>query len=648
MGSEFSYEWTSPSGFIISTEPNTVVSETGEFILTVSNSVTSFVNMDTVLVLLDQEIPEINATSSSNLTCVNNSVFLNAVLVNDTIDASYLWIGPNGAILSPNTNESVEVNQGGDYEVVVTNLTNGCSATSSVAVFEDFEEPIVVIVPAQILTCDDQEVVLESDTNAPNSTFQWIGPNGNTISSSSITTVSEPGIYTIIITNSNNGCNGIDEVEVLSNQVVTTTINADAITTSEPTVELNADDFVANGPNLTYLWTNQAGIPISSTPGIIVIESGTYTCMVTDQENGCVTTILNIPVEFVLTLVADAGPDLTLNCTIATVNLFGQGTSSGPGISYVWTNQVGMTLGNSPSLSVSQAGEYTLTVTDNNTNEQAVDIAIVNEDIVMPNLSISPTPTLTCFAPTGTLVATSSNVQFSEANFMWSTNSGTILTDPNQPSIVVSEAGDYTVVLTNNTNGCTIISSATVDSNQENQTVVVPTLTSTNPALTIDPSEFMGDPNCSFGWEMQSGLVVNNFPFAEISQAGTYTFVKTDNQTGCNTEYIYTVQFATNDTTADAGPDQVLNCFTSAVSLGSSNTSVGAGFTYSWSDDQGNLVGSTPIIAVSIGGNYTLTVFNTQNNTFDSDMVTVFEDMETPDVDVDFQDFISCQNSIVQ
>ena len=822
MGPEFTYEWTDENGNVIGTDPAVEVFEPGEFILSVTNTNTSFEDMDTTIVTLNFDEVEFSIIDPEFLTCTNSAVLIDLVLNDPNTNATFSWEGPGGGGLS--TEEDLVATLSGEYTVIVTNAENGCSVMESVAVFENTSFPIAVALVQQELSCTQTVVLLEGDSDDPNASFEWRNDAGFVISNDQNAEVAEPGVYTLTVTNLDNGCNASDEVVVVSNQEEEETINVPPITTSEssitldirefididlgleawdiewtfpdgsqtisnnPTLEINQtgiytciatnpingcattliytvnfmtilvadagpdqtltcinssvtlggpnnptttdviyewtdaaqnivgnqinvsidlpgvytltvtnivtgetasdettvfDDFdtpdvfigspeelncvnesvtlfaTSNTPNVSYIWnsnsggilstqtessvtvnqegpytltvtnnsngctaissvlvvvdrtvetinvptittsntiatlnatefidlalspwefswTDQNGTPLSSAPTLDVNQTGIYTCVATNAINGCPTTII-YTVNFMTILVADAGPDQTLTCDVNAVTLGGPNTTTGQNISYIWTDESGNQISGAFQTDVFQAGQYTLTVNDVSTGEMAIDVVIVTENIEVPDLSISPSPTITCFTPTATLVATVSNVDPSNAIYAWETFDGNILSDPSQASIIVDQGGVYTLTIFNSANNCIAEEIVDVNVEQENQTEVQPTISSTTPTYIIDPSNFIQDPNCTYAWTMQAGLTVTNFPLAEISQAGTYTFVKTDSATGCTTSFIYTVQFVSG-TVADAGPDVEITCNNPNATIGSNNTSVGPNF----------------------------------------------------------------------
>jgi hypothetical protein len=152
---------------------------------------------------------------------------------------------------------------------------------------------------------------------------------------------------------------------------VTTTKNIAA-----PTVSINNDNGLALNcsvinTNLTasgggnYLWSNAA-----TTPTINVTTAGSFTVTVTSP-NGCtasssVTTTLNNTPPTV-SINNDNG--LALNCSVTNTNL----TASGGG-NYLWSNAA-----TTPSINVTTAGTFTVTVTSPNgcTATSSVTITVI-------------------------------------------------------------------------------------------------------------------------------------------------------------------------------------------------------------------------------------------------------------------------------
>ncbi len=169
---------------------------------------------------------------------------------------------------------------------------------------------------------------------------------------------------------------------------------------------------------------------------------------------GCDSTIV-----FTLTdpggLVADAGPDLTINCNTQLLTLNGTGSSTGGDISYVWTTPDGNILNglNTMTPTVNSPGMYCLFVTDNNTGCQAMDCMIVISDIVLPAVTLQPT-SLPCNGSPLILNGAVAPQSGSYAYFWILPDNSTIQTS--EPTLILPDPspGPYCLSVTDLANGC--------------------------------------------------------------------------------------------------------------------------------------------------------------------------------------------------
>ena len=119
---------------------------------------------------------------------------------------------------------------------------------------------------------------------------------------------------------------------------------------------------------------------------------GTYTFVYTlDAADPCPDAATEVTVVIESAPVADAGPDQELTCNMGMVSLGGPNTSTGPGITYLWTVDdpgIVLTNPNQPLTDASQAGVYTLTVT-NDIGCSSSDEVTVTADFSVPVAALS-------------------------------------------------------------------------------------------------------------------------------------------------------------------------------------------------------------------------------------------------------------------
>src|ERR1019366_9831662 len=105
----------------------------------------------------------------------------------------------------------------------------------------------------------------------------------------------------------------------------------------------------------------------------------------------------------------------------------------------VWSN--GAT---TSSITVSNAGTFTVTATNTGNGCTASDVVVVTQDITPPTVNAGADRVLTCTTTSVILTATAS----SNTTLVWSNGATT-------SSITVNNAGTFTVTATNTANGCT-------------------------------------------------------------------------------------------------------------------------------------------------------------------------------------------------
>lgn len=367
-------------------------------------------------------------------------------------NAEYLWTGPDGTtydVAAP----MVEVS--GDYELVITNPLNGCTSVTAVVVLQDTDLP-QIDVTTTLLTCTNPVATLDATTNVTNAQYLWNGP-GTFTSNLSDPTTQTAGSYVLKVTNPVNGCSDSFTIEVLANQELpnVTTQNSQ-VTCQQPSTALQANSAT---PNVSYNWTAPGG---QTLPGQnpVVSQPGTYTVMVTDNVNGCVSTATatinpdqNIPVVTV------TGGELT--CTIDSIQL--TGAANKPNVVWAWTGPGFESEEQNPTITVS--GTYTLIATtpiNGCTGEASV---VVTEDRVAPVVSIATPAQITCTTTQVNLSASATSV--ATPIFSWTTQNGNIISGGNSNVPTVNQAGAYTVLVTNPDNGCTTERTANVTVDEE-------------------------------------------------------------------------------------------------------------------------------------------------------------------------------------
>ncbi|HCE54956.1 MAG TPA: hypothetical protein DER05_08120, partial [Lutibacter sp.] len=239
----------------------------------------------------------------------------------------------------------------------------------------------------------------------------------------------------------------------LTRTAVTLTINATPVVTISGNSVLNcinesttltASATVQGTPS--YLWSTGA-----TTSTINVTAAGNYSVTVTDGNSGC-SSVATVTVTGNATPpAASISGNAVLTCTTQSATLVATATVSGTA-SYLWN-----TGDTTASITVSAPGEYSVVVLDSSNGCAATATVTVAQNTTQPVVNISGPTELNCNAASITLNASGTTVQ-GTASYLWNTGATTA-------SIVVNQAGEYTVVVTDSGNGCSGAKTITVTEN---------------------------------------------------------------------------------------------------------------------------------------------------------------------------------------
>jgi hypothetical protein len=281
---------------------------------------------------------------------------------------------------------------------LLTNAVNGCTSTSQIEVETNMDLPTAIAETTDLLDCNNFEATLDGNGSSQgiNFVYEWQNPSGDSIANVLQTSVGLPGIYTLIVFNTENGCSTSASVEI--EQDIATPIavagNDELITCNESVFTL--DGSASSGPGtLTFQWTNSNNQIIAGSPTGDVNMAGMNTLTVFG-ENGCsasdaveVALDTNVPS-------ADAGTGGTLDCTINSITLGGNGTSSGNNITYQWLDENSAVIAITSTTNVGLPGTYTLIVTDISNNCSTSASINIPQDIQPPIAVAGNDATLNC------------------------------------------------------------------------------------------------------------------------------------------------------------------------------------------------------------------------------------------------------------
>ncbi|MBK8564798.1 MAG: gliding motility-associated C-terminal domain-containing protein [Saprospiraceae bacterium] len=321
----------------------------------------------------DSNLPNISATAPI-IDCNNPTIVLDGG--STTANVMYAWTGPGGfssTLSDPNATAS------GNYTLTVT-APNGCSSTMNLNVVQNTTPPDAGANGGNI-TCTVPTLNLQGSSTTTGVSWTWAGPNGYS-STLQNPTVNQAGAYTLTVTGVN-GCTASATANVTADAgIPVVTATSGLITCLITSLQLEGTSSIPMG--ITWEWGGPSGFA-SNEQNPTISTSGTYTLTVTTTA-GCSSTAQAIVIEDTATPTANIAPADQLDCVTPNTILDGTGSTTGVGISFVWSTTNGSFANGQNSLTptVDEAGTYTLTLTASNgcTDEASV---VVNLSDATPN-----------------------------------------------------------------------------------------------------------------------------------------------------------------------------------------------------------------------------------------------------------------------
>ena len=663
-GSNFTYQWTASNGGVLPTNSNTpflTVTDAGTYELLVTNTDNGCKAVSVVDVEKNVDLPVIDPGLPSELNCLVDTTLVGGLGTSAGLEFSYAWTTPNGNIVSGNNSSQALVNAPGDYVLVVTNMENFCESQMNISVTENVVEPSISMGSPSLITCTTPTVDLSANGSSAGSEFDylWSTTSGNIVSGEmSLTpTVNQPGFYTLLITNSLNGCSAIDSVEVDKD-------NSQPTALIEPVAKLTCDvseimidaTNSSSGSNYSYSWTTTNGNIISGADALspTINSPGDYHLVVLDNSNNC-TSFADVTVdENVVLPIVEAGPNTTIYCGDTSVALDGTGTDVGASFVYQWTTLNGNIVSGAATLlpAANEVGTYYLTVENTANGCQAVDSVVIVADVNAPVIVIANSPQLTCDVTEIVINATNSS-SGADFDYSWSTGNGHIVAGGKSNSPTIDKEGKYLLTLTNTLNGCETTKEVDIEQNIEEPVVagtVNDMLTCKLDEVGISASATGAGTLFDYQWSSADGNIVSGdlTSSPKVNLKGTYTVIVKDLSNGCTSEKSFVVD--ENKLAPDlalANPDDI-TCKQSTVVLNASSSNNDV--SYNWTALTGNIVSgansATPVVNQT--GDYEVVITSDGNGCTTSKIVAVSENVTKPIADAG-QDFdIPCSSNSVQ
>jgi len=312
---EYSYTWLTTTGNFIAPQdaPTTFIDQPGDYTLVIIDKEHGCID-SAFIEVLNAELPAINFSEPDTLNCQNGETVVIDALGSDEGNTT-VWTGP-GIVAVPNSNIApypAEVNAPGFYTLTMIVDSTGCTTIDSLLVEIDVDSPFAEAGFPQEIDCATPDVTLNAttSTSGSNFTYEWSSSGGNFLSDENTLTptVDQPGVYSLLITNAQNGCTSIDNVIVTENPAVPAGADIDKNSPcyGEETGEIIVNDIVSGNPPFLYKLDET---PFSGMEQFSSLTPGDYNLTVQDVLGCEWDTTLTI--EFIEEIVVDLGPDLEL------------------------------------------------------------------------------------------------------------------------------------------------------------------------------------------------------------------------------------------------------------------------------------------------------------------------------------------------
>ena len=312
----------------------TIEAGAGEYIVTVTdnNRCTAVANAT-----ITEPAALVVSLNAGTINCNGGTATATAIVAGGTAPYAFSWSnGVNAA--------TAEDLFAGTYSVTVTD-DSGCEAMMSTTITEP--AALTVTINAGTIGCNGTTATAEAVVEGGVAPYAFAWSNQET--TQNITDV-VPGNYNVAVTDGN-GCTAMAYATITEPAALAVSLNAGTINCNGGVATIEANVTGGSEP-YAYAWSNDA------TTATIEAFAGEYSLTVTDS-NGCLamaSTAIEEPAAITASIIAG-----TINCNGGTTMAVAHANGGVAPYSYAWSNQ-----GTAQNISNIVAGDYSVTITDNN------------------------------------------------------------------------------------------------------------------------------------------------------------------------------------------------------------------------------------------------------------------------------------------
>ena len=632
--SDFSFEWFDQAGNTVSTVFDFTTDVPGQYDLIITNIATGCTRESFATVIDNSVYPDVDAGMPATITCTETQVQIGGTGSSAGNEIIHTWFDATGDIVG--NQPIIDVDAGGEYRLVVTNVSSSCTAEAFVMVDVDQNLPTPNTGTANVLTCADPTTMLNADQSTTLSgsiAYEWLDPNGTSISNTEEANATITGDYELIITDTQNGCTNTATIFVAEDKVepVVVVTNPEIINCYNNFVEVNYAS--ENGP-ITPTWLDEMGTVLSTEESYLATEIGVVVLQAVSQTNGCISTAsIDIIEDKVAPEAVIEMPEL-LTCVTEETTLVPNITNFDTDANYQWSDNTGQMLGNDFNLTVADDGIYTVEIQSVENGCTAEFFVEVFQDIEVPVAVITNTENrIDCFQPAIDVDALMSTGN-APLEYVWTNDNQDLISSDDAFSL--TQGGEITLLVRNTVNGCTDETSISVVQDQEVPVIdfnPLDKLTCTENTVDVESVINAGHNSFSYTWTgpTTANIVAgDNTPTVTVDSIGTYTLEVQSLLNGCTATSNIQVEEDRVLPELIIQPTEELNCVTDLVTIDASNSSVGTEFQYDWSGVSIISGLNSPAIEVDSAGQYELTITNTTTGCENTMLVDVMENTARP------------------
>ncbi|MEQ8707204.1 MAG: T9SS type B sorting domain-containing protein [Phaeodactylibacter sp.] len=645
------YAWSSTEGNIL-TDPNALtitVDQSGVYTLIAENSLNGCQGTANTTVIEDITVVNAVLPAPDTLSCAQPNLTLMGTGSSSGPNITYTWSGnPQAPASTDGFNANVDAP--GAYQLIVTDTTNSCADTAVVTVALDTLQPLATAGPDRTLTCDSTTVLLDGSGSSLGIQFDydWVEIVGTGLVDTNTlqATVGSPGVYMLVVTNTQNGCFdtafAVVNIDTLSpGAALAAPLRLNCTVAEVPLDGSNSD----TGPGFSFSWsTTGNGSFVSGTNTLMptVNAAGIYQLEVENDSTGCTQTTQIQVFQDTLPPVANAGPDTLINCLQPTVLLGSSNTSQGPEIVYNWSGPNGGITGpaNERFAVANAPGTYIIHVRNTTTGCEATDTVGVTGNFNFPDAIAGADQELDCALQQVMLSATGSTIENTVFNWSGPCLSG----DPAGQDITATCDGIYILSVTDSLNGCTATDTVTVTRDPLSPNAILPdtiVLSCTEGTALLDATASEGT---TFDWFFNDSPITPAGLSFTIDSAGIYTLIANNTAGDCPDTASVAATFDCSPGLVIAAPD-TLTCTVQDIMLDATGSESGPNIVYTWIPPNAGCIESgettlQPIVRCP--GTYQFIATNTTFNLSDTLTVVVPSNTIAPIAEAGAGDTLTC------